>query len=235
MTMPVAILAGGMAKRLGAVCESTPKCLLEVAGAPFAVHQIRQLAGQGVKDILFCVGHLGEQIEAVMGDGSRWGVNIAYQYDGEILLGTGGALINALPRLGTEFFVLYGDSYLECDYMAVAAAFRSSGRLGLMTVCENDNRWDRSNVEFRDGQIICYDKRQQTGGMRHIDYGLGALSATAFDRYPAGSFLDLEMLYRDLLAKDQLAAFEVKGRFYEIGSFQGLEETRAYLGRRSEA
>ena len=105
----------------------------------------------------------------------------------------------------------------------------------MITVCENDNRWDRSNVEFRDGRIISYDKRQQTGGMRHIDYGLGALSAKAFDRYPAGSFLDLEMLYRDLLAMDQLAAFEVMMRFYEIGSFQGLEETREYLGRRSEA
>jgi len=232
--MPVAILAGGMAERLGPLCETLPKCLLDIDGSPFAVHQIRLLASQGIRDILFCIGHLGRQIEETLGDGRRWGVKIDYQYDGKSLLGTAGALMNALPKLGSRFFVLYGDSYLECDYRAVEKAFISSGRPALMTVCENDNRWDKSNVEYRDGRILEYDKVTRTERMRHIDYGLGLLSAKAFERYHPEAVLGLDAVYRDLLEKNQLAAVEIKGRFYEIGSFQGLEETREYLSRRSE-
>jgi NDP-sugar pyrophosphorylase family protein len=121
---------------------------------------------------VFCVGCLGEQVQETLGDGSRWGMNLQYVFDGPGLLGTGGALRRALPLLGESFFVLYGDSYLECDYAAVEQAFRGSGKLGLMTVYCNDDLWDRSNLLFRQGRIVRYDKRQRTPDMRHIDYGL---------------------------------------------------------------
>src|SRR5512147_1658810 len=118
MSLPVAILAGGLATRMRPLTERIPKSLLEVAGLPFAVHQIKLLRRHGLPRIVFCVGHLGEMLQAELGDGSQWGVSIDYSFDGPRLLGTGGALRQARSLLGDAFFVLYGDSYLECDYAA---------------------------------------------------------------------------------------------------------------------
>jgi NDP-sugar pyrophosphorylase family protein len=234
MSLPAAILAGGLATRLGPVSAALPKALVEVAGRPFAVHQIELLRQTGLTDVVFCVGHLGQQVEAALGDGRAWGVRLRYVYDGPQLLGTGGALQQALPLLGPAFFVLYGDAYLDCDYAAVAAAFHASGRRGLMTVFRNQGQWDTSNVHYARGRIVRYDKRQPTPDMQHIDYGLGVLTPGAFEPYPPGQPLDLATVYQDLLAAGQLAAFEVTRRFYEIGSLAGLEETRRYLGQRRE-
>ncbi|MBE3064858.1 MAG: NTP transferase domain-containing protein, partial [Spirochaetes bacterium] len=146
MSLPVAILAGGLATRLWPITERIPKSLVEVAGRPFAVHQIELLRRHGLTDIVFLVGHLGEMVRDELGDGSRWGVRLQYVFDGPTLLGTGGAIRRALSRLGDPFFTIYGDSYLDCDYGAVERAFLESGRGGLMTVCRNDDQWDHSNV-----------------------------------------------------------------------------------------
>ena len=227
--MPVAILAGGLATRLGSVTRQIPKSLLEVAGKPFAQHQLELLRLHGMSDVVFCVGHLGESVENELGDGSRWGIRLRYSYDGPTLLGTGGALQRALPLLGRSFLVLYGDSYLECDYGQIEQAFLASGKLGLMTVHRNLDRWDRSNVLFRDGVILRYDKKNRTPEMQHIDYGLGILRAEVFKAYPADTHLSLEKVYQDLVVRHELSGFEVNERFYEIGSVAGLEETRAYL------
>ena len=232
MSLSVAILAGGLATRMRPVTEHIPKALLEVAGKPFAIHQLELLRQHAIRRVVFCVGYLGEQIQETLGDGSRWGMELEYVFDGPKLLGTGGALRQAVPALGDAFLVLYGDSYLECDYKAVERAFLNSGRLGLMTVLHNNNQWDRSNVVFAEGRILQYNKRQRTSQMKHIDYGLGALQASVFNAYPAGEPLDLATIYQDLLAQDQLAGFEVTRRFYEIGSPRGLEETQQYLSAR---
>ncbi|PYS49858.1 MAG: nucleotidyl transferase [Acidobacteria bacterium] len=235
MTLPVAILAGGMATRLRPLTELMPKVLVEVAGKPFAIHQIELLRRYGLTEIVFCVGHLGEQVQELLGDGRRWNVNLRYVFDGPNLLGTGGALRKALPLLGEAFLVMYGDSYLECDYSAVEQAFRASDKLALMTIFRNAGRWDQSNVLFRDGQILRHDKRHPTQEMQYIDYGLGALRASAVEAYTAGEPVDLEKIYQDLIARNELAGFEVTERFYEIGSTAGLEETRQYLSKRRTA
>jgi NDP-sugar pyrophosphorylase family protein len=235
MSLPVAILAGGLATRLGSVTRQIPKSLIEVAGKPFAQHQLELLHLHGMADVVFCVGHLGELVENALGDGSRWGMCLRYSYDGPALLGTGGALQRALPLLGKSFFVLYGDSYLECDYRRIEQAFLDSEKLGLMTVHRNLDMWDRSNVLFRNGIILRYDKGNRTPEMQHIDYGLGVLRAEVFNRYPADTFLDLEGIYRDLVDEGELSGYEVAQRFYEIGSPAGLEEIRAYLSHRTSS
>ncbi|MEW6682304.1 MAG: nucleotidyltransferase family protein [Nitrospirota bacterium] len=231
MTLPVAVLAGGLATRLRPLTERIPKALVDVAGKPFVEHQLDLLRRHGVNRVVLCVGHLGEMVEAAVGDGSRWGITVRYAYDGERPLGTGGALRQALPLLGERFLVLYGDSYLDCDYAAVEAAFIASGKLGLMTVFRNADRWDRSNVVFRDGRIVRHDKRNPAPDMSYIDYGLGALQAKAFDAFPAGA-IDLSAIYEGLIARNELAGFEATQRFYEVGSPSGLEETRRYLSAR---
>ncbi len=112
---PVALLAGGMATRLRPITEKIPKLLVEVAGEPFFSPQLRLLRAAGLTRIVLCVGYLGQQIVDLYGDGAKWGVQIDYAFDGPKLLGTGGALIAALPKLGDAFYVLYGDSYLTIN------------------------------------------------------------------------------------------------------------------------
>jgi NDP-sugar pyrophosphorylase family protein len=232
--LPVAILAGGVAQRLRPITETIPKALVEVAGRPFAEHQLDWLHQQGVNRVVFLVGYRGAMVRETIGDGSRWGLTIEYVFDGPALLGTGGAIRRALPVLGSPFFVMYGDSYLDCNLVDIARVFQASNADGLMTVLRNDNQWDASNVLFEQGRIQKYDKRDKTPAMRHIDYGIGVLSAAALSGYRDDAPFDLATVYQDLLARDALAAYEVTSRFYEIGTPEGLAETRAHLAARTK-
>ncbi len=227
--LPVAILAGGLATRLRPLTSTIPKALVEVAGKPFIRHQLAYLKGQGVSEVVMCTGYLGEMIEAEVGDGSEFGLKVSYSPDGEKLLGTGGALKRALPMLGEAFFVLYGDSFLPIDFAAVKNDFIASGKPALMTVLKNDNRWDKSNVVYRDGKLIEYNKQQTRPEMGHIDYGLSIVRREVFDNTPDQEPFDLAGLYYQLSVTGQLAGHEVYQRFYEMGSFEGLKETEAYL------
>jgi NDP-sugar pyrophosphorylase family protein len=230
--LPVAILAGGLATRLGLLTRETPKCLLSIGGRPFVHHQLHQLHGEGVRRVVLCLGHLGEKVVAAVGDGSAFGLKVVYSFDGPELRGTAGAVRRAVPLLGPAFFVLYGDSYLECNYTAVQEAYEAAGKMALMTVFRNDGRWDTSNVDFRDGRILAYDKVAPTAAMRHIDYGLSVWNHRAFEVVPETGSCNLAVLFEEMLARRELAGFEVRQRFYEIGSVVGLEETREYLAGR---
>ena len=230
---PVAILAGGRATRLGPLTGQTPKCLLEVAGCPFLYHQLRQLRRQAVSRVVLCLGHLGGQVIEAVGDGLSFGLEVLYSFDGAELRGTAGAIVQALPLLGSAFFVLYGDSYLECSYADIEQAYKLAGKKSLMTVFRNEGQWDSSNVEFHDGRIWAYDKNLRTDSMRHIDYGLGVWDQRAFDTARERQISDLMGVYQEMLRVGELAGFEVTERFYEIGSLTGLEETRKYLASRA--
>jgi MurNAc alpha-1-phosphate uridylyltransferase len=231
--LPVAILAGGLATRLRPLTVTIPKALVEVHGEPFIAHQLRLLRAHGITRVVVCAGYLGERIQEVVGHGERFGVQVQFAFDGPRLLGTAGALKRAVPLLGEAFFVLYGDAYLPCEYGAVQRAFAHSGRPALMTVFRNAGRWDTSNVECVDGRLVAYDKHHPTARMHYIDYGLGVLHCAALMAVPEAQPYDLATLYQELLAQGALAAYEVGQRFYEIGSFTGLEETRQYLARQS--
>jgi len=230
--LPVAILAGGLATRLRPLTDRVPKSLLAIAGRPFIFHQLEMLRSQGVARVVLCVGHLGERIMAAVSARPTPALAISYSFDGSALLGTGGALKQALPLLGDEFFVLNGDSYLPCSLARVQAAYRAARRPALMTVLRNDNRWDRSNVLFRDGELLAYDKKAPRADMCHIDFGLSVLSHGVFSSYRGSSVIDLADIFRDLARRRQLAALEVAQRFYEIGSLQGLKDTEEFLSRK---
>jgi len=229
--LPVAILAGGLATRLRPITQTIPKSLVEVSGKPFVEWQLEYLHTQGVIHVVLCVGHLGEQIESVIGNGVRFGLEVDYSYDGKNLLGTGGALKKALPLLGEAFFVFYGDSYLPIDFSCVEGSFCKQNRPALMTVLKNESRWDKSNVFFRNGRLLEYNKQAPTAEMDHIDYGLGILSADILKNYPESQTFDLAEVYHGLSKEGQLAGYEVFERFYEIGSFDGLQQTEQFLTR----
>jgi NDP-sugar pyrophosphorylase family protein len=227
--MSVALLAGGLATRLRPITETIPKCLVEVAGRPFLEHQFALLRRCGIKKVVLCVGHMGDKVRAFAGDGERFGLELAYSFDGEAPLGTGGALRQALPLLTDPFFVLYGDSYLPIDFGAVALSFLESSAVGCMTVFRNEHQWDASNVWFDNGRIQLYHKRTPDPQMRHIDYGLGLLRHDAFLHAPAVGGFDLSLLYERLVIAGSLQGQEVSKRFYEIGSPAGLVELDAHL------
>jgi N-acetyl-alpha-D-muramate 1-phosphate uridylyltransferase len=226
--LPVAILAGGLATRLRSNTATIPKALLPIQGEPFIAHQLRLLQAQGIERVVLCLGYLGEMVRDYVAEGHAFGLSIAYSWDGPALLGTAGAIRKALPLLGEAFFVLYGDSYLLCNYRTVQDAFVKSGKNALMTVFRNEGQWGPSNVEFQNGRIIRYDKQGLTPDMRHIDYGLNMFRPSAFAVLPDEP-ADLVTVCHELLARNELAAFEVCERFYEAGSFEGIKSLSEVL------
>lgn len=231
-TVPVALLAGGMATRLRPITETIPKAMVEVAGRPFIDHQLDLLHRNGIRRVVMCLGYRGQQLQQHVGDGSARAMEIEYAYDGDTLMGTGGAIRRALHLLGEVFWVMYGDSYMDIDYRAVLEHFDRSAAEALMTVLRNGNRWDTSNVVFKDGTLLRYDKKNRTPDMDYIDYGVALLRRRVAERIPADRPFDLAELYTSLVNEGRMVGFEVTNRFYEIGTPASLEETVRYLATR---
>lgn len=232
---PLALLAGGMATRLRPLTELVPKSLLLVAGEPFIAHQLRLMRREAIEHVVLCVGFLAQQIQEFVGDGSRFGLKVSYCEDGGTLLGTGGAIRKALPYLGPEFMVMYGDSWLDSNFAPIVDAYRASGKPALMTVFRNTGMWVPSNIWFERGCIKRYDKSNRLPQMQHVDWGLSIAKAGVFARMPADTPFDLAAAYGALCERGDLAAFEVAERFYEIGSVEGLRETDALLRKAGQS
>ncbi len=232
--MPVAILAGGLATRLHPLTINLPKALIPFGGKPFIEYQLELLRANGIEHVVICAGYRGAMIRDSIGTGQKSGLYIEYSFDEPALLGTGGALRKALPLLGHEFFVLYGDAYVLCDFKSVLTVWESSiTDLALMTVAPNKNNRHTSNVEFHSGAIMNYSKLHLTPQMQHFDYGLSIISDLALDVYPDTAYpgtdhLDLGNIFDHLRCCYQLAALEVLEPVYEIGSFRGMDEFREY-------
>ena len=230
MKLAAVILAGGLATRLRPITETIPKILVPVAGKPFIYHQLQLLKKAGFHDIYLSLSYLGEQVEAYLAEHQNFGLNIQCLYDGPQLLGTAGAIRRMLSHLPSEFMVVYGDSYLTCDYAAVEKVFFDAKKSALMTVYRNESLWDKSNVIFEEGVILKYDKIAQLPEMKYIDYGLGVFQADVFSSIPENTPYDLAQVYQTQLAENELAAFEVHERFYEVGSLQGIQDLERVLG-----
>lgn len=231
-TVPVALLAGGLATRLRPITEKIPKALVDIDGRPFIDHQLALLRASGVRRVVMCLGYRGEMVEQHCGDGTRYDMELKYSFDGDKLMGTGGAVKRAAGLLDDVFWIMYGDSYMDIDYRAVLTAFDRSGASGLMTVLRNQGRWDKSNVVFTSGKLIKYDKRNVSPDMDYIDYGVGILRRAALAEVPDDRPFDLAELYTRMVADGRMVGFEVSNRFYEIGTPAALEEARAYLAGR---
>lgn len=226
--MTLVLLAGGMATRLYPVTLKIPKSLIDINGKPYIRHQIDLIKSKGIKNIVLCLGNLSGPIEEYLGNGSSDSINIQYSYDGETLLGTGGAIRKALPFLSDPFMVMYGDSYLNIEYIDIMDYFNNFSKLGLMVVLKNENKWDKSNIIFKEGKIVKYDKVDDVE-FDYIDYGFSILRKNALTPYLNKDKFDLKDIFKDLISKDEMLGYEVYNRFYEIGSFQGIEETKNYL------
>ena len=226
--MQVVILAGGLATRLGELTKKHPKSMVKILDKPFLAYQLELLRASGIIDIVLCIGHLGIEIMDTFGDGSKFGVHIRYSIENKPL-GTAGALKHAASMLGNTFFVMYGDSYLFLDFPQVMSYFLSQNKLGLVTVFNNHNLYDRSNIVINGNMITKYSKVEKSKDMVYIDYGASILKKEALQLIPENHPYSLEDLFIRLIEQKQLLAFEVKHRFYEIGSPQGLKNFEAFV------
>ena len=224
MTIPVAILAGGLAKRLKKNTFNKPKALIDIAGKPFISRQLSYLSNQNIKDIVICTAHLGNQIKNYVGDGSKYNLKVSYSDDGDKLLGTGGSLKKASRILGENFFILYGDSFLPINFSLVEKAYFRQKKPALMTVFKNNDHGDKSNVYFKN-KCVLYNKKNPQKNMNYIDYGLNVVKGSIFYNFPTNKMFDLSDVFEDLSNKSLLAGLEIYDRFYEIGSINGLNDT----------
>ncbi|HET9932484.1 MAG TPA: NTP transferase domain-containing protein [Polyangiaceae bacterium] len=227
MTAELAILAGGLATRLGDRTRTIPKSLLLVHGRPFVAWQLERVRDSGFSKVLLCVGHLGEQIESFVGDGRAFGLHVEYSHDGGHLLGTGGALVKALPQLAECFVVTYGDSYLPFDYRApLRDLLLHPEAEGCLAVYPNENRWDSSNTRVSGERVVAY--RKNARDFDHIDYGALALRRSALAAEGRSAF-GLDSVQTALAERGTLRAFIAGERFYEVGSDAGIRDFEAYL------
>lgn len=227
--LPLIILAGGLATRLHPITHSIPKSLVPINGIPFIDYQLDYLRHQNITNIVLCLGHLGEQIQQRVGDGSSYGLNIQYSFDGSSSLGTAGAIKKALPLLSDNFFVQYGDSYLPVNYASIQDAYIRLEKPALMTVFQNHNEREKSNAIYNAGQVLLYNKKNINKSMNFIDYGLSVLNKQIFNTLESDQHFDLADLYEELAIKKLLSGYQVFERYYEIGSHEGISEAERYL------
>ena len=232
--MQAVILAGGLGTRLGARTRDLPKALIPIAGRPFLAWLVEALKRTGYSQLVLCIGHHGEQIVEFLGNGAGFGLDVSYSKDGERLLGTGGAIRQALGRdlLAESFLVTYGDSYLPFDYAAPLRDLQAHPEaLGTMSVFENHGAWDASNTAIGRGLVLRYEKGLQDSALTHIDYGAIALRRSVFAEQPSQVAFGLDTLQHELAKAGQLRAFEAMERFYEVGSERGIADLEQKLTR----
>jgi N-acetyl-alpha-D-muramate 1-phosphate uridylyltransferase len=227
--LQAAILVGGLGTRLGSLTRTVPKPMVPVNGKPFLEHEIGLLKRSGIGDFVLCVGHLGEKVEGYFGDGRKWGVKVRYSYDGPKLMGAAGALKGAEQLLEECFFVTYGDAYLRADYLGIMRALVDSGRLGVMAVYENHNKFGLSDVVVKGGHVVRYDKGGQRAHMDWVNFGVSALRKKALAILPSGKECGEEEFYGELIKREELLAFPVENRFYEIGTPSSLREFERFI------
>jgi NDP-sugar pyrophosphorylase family protein len=229
--MQAVILAGGLGTRLQPLTTSVPKPMVPVHGRPFLEYELALLAQNGITDVVLCVGHLGEQVSRHFGTGHALGIQIEYSWDGKQLLGPIGALKNAETLLEDSFFVLYGDAYLRLDYQALMNSMLSSSRLAAMAVLHNHHEYGPSDLLVEDGIVKEYDKKRSRSELEWVNFGVSALRRHALQLAEPHQFCDEETFYGQLVAQKQLIAFEVKDRFYEIGSLSGLTQFSEFIAK----
>jgi NDP-sugar pyrophosphorylase family protein len=222
-------LAGGLATRLRPITEKIPKGLVEIDGKPFLEYQIKLLKKYEIKNIILCVGYKGEMIEEYFGDGENFGVKISYSKESKPL-GTGGAIRKAFNKLRKNFFVMYGDAYLNFDYKDIISFYEKSKGTAVLSIYKNKGKYDSSNVILDNNGKVLYDKSNPSSNMEYIDYGLSVLNKDLVKKFiPSQGFYDLADFYNEISKKELLLGYEVNERFYEIGSFGGLDEFKKYI------
>jgi len=225
--LQVIIIAGGLGTRLGQLTLNQPKSMIQILGKPFIEYQFDLLTKGSVTDVVLCLGYQGKQIVDYCGDGRKFGVNLRYSFEDKPL-DTAGAIKLAEPLLKDYFFTLYGDSYVFIDFKDMLSSIRKGNKIGAMSVFQNQDRFDKSNTAVVDGRVTFYSKEQREN-LKYIDYGVNLFHKEVLKLIPNGEPYSMGTLFNQLIGRQELLAYEVKKRFFEIGSVNGLTEFTEYV------
>jgi N-acetyl-alpha-D-muramate 1-phosphate uridylyltransferase len=234
--MQAVILAGGFGTRMRPFTEKAPKCLLPAGGRPFIDRQLELLKAGGVREILLCLGYLGEMVQSHLGDGASRGLRIEYSWDSPDSGGTAGALKHAEPLLDTTFFLTWGDSYVRVDHAAMFSAHRASlpPVAATMGVFCNQNAYDSSNVQIENNKVVRYVKGEPHPQLTYIDAGISVFERSALVEIPSHRSVALDHFFSSWAASGRLGAYPVTQRFYEVGSWTGLSDFERYIANGGE-
>jgi len=224
---PIIILSGGLGTRLGKISQEEPKCMLDIAGHPFIFHQLKLLESQGIQKVTLCLGHLATQVVEFVETKYHGNLDITFSFDGDSLLGTGGAVKKAVKTMKKPFFVMYGDSYLEISFRSIHDSYLLN-KGPLIVIYRNKGLYDTSNVHLSDNRIF-YNKKNPHPLSEYIDYGLSIFEKNHFNNID--NHFDLSLIQEKYSKLESLQFFEAKQRFYEIGSFKGIEEIRMIISK----
>ncbi|WP_392958413.1 NTP transferase domain-containing protein [Streptomyces sp. LN245] len=224
----VVVLVSGLGTRMGALSAHTPKVLLPVGGRPFLARLLDHHARQGVREVHLCLGHLADQVLRFLADHGTAGIHVTSTVEDQPL-GTAGSLRLALPQLADEFAVVMGDSHTPAPLTELARRWHASGLDAAMTVLRNHDWLVPGNADVQDGRVTAYEKGRPPGTYAYVDYGITLLRRSTVERLPDSGSADLAVLYASLVETGRLAALEVDGRFWEIGSPAGYAEYDAHV------
>lgn len=218
--MHAMILAAGRGARLRPLTDTTPKPLLEVAGKPLIEHHLENLADAGFQEVVINTGHLGEQLPAALGNGSRWNLHIHYSEEPPEALETGGGIFQALPLLGpAPFTVISGDIW--SDY--------SLGRLRNVKCDWAHLVMVPNPAHHPDGDLALEHGRLRSTGTHRLTFsGIGVYHPRFFAGASAGRWRITRLLKET--ADKQLVTGEVhNGAWFDSGTPERLQELRAAL------
>lgn len=225
--LPAVILAGGLGTRLGVLGAEKPKALLEIAGAPFLQWKIEELIRQGVTAIYVLTGHKGDQIYDFV-SAHKYSIPVSLIPDGASPLGTARSLVNALPVIiGEQFILTYGDNLLElgiCDFYGKAM---SSGK-SLMVVTSNLGLADTPNARV-EGDFIAEYAKGGKPGLSLVDYGYSVIAKKDLIDMEAIQEADLAPVFTKMAQSGRLLAYETDLGYLEIGTPDSFRTTEAYL------
>ena len=220
--MKAMILAAGRGVRMRPLTDTTPKALLAVAGKALIAWNLEKLARAGFAEVVINHAHLGNLIEAALGDGSRFGVSIRYSPEREALE-TAGGIARALPLLGAEpFLVVNADIYTDCDFSALACVDLHDGLAHLLLV-DNPLQHPRGDFALVAGRV-------RDGGTPMLTFsGVGVYSPRLFGGIPPGAKVALAPLLRKAMAADRVSGEHYRGRWHDIGTAERLDALNTQL------
>ncbi|ALZ83026.1 mannose-1-phosphate guanylyltransferase [Pseudomonas oryzihabitans] len=221
--MKAMILAAGKGERMRPLTLTRPKPLIEVNGRPLIEHHIQALAAAGITDLVINHAWLGDQLEAVLGDGSRLGVSIRFSAEGEPLE-TGGGIFRALPLLGSEpFMLINGDIRTDVDFAVLALP---AGCLAHLVLVDNPVHHPSGDFGLVDGRITLEASEKLTYS------GIAVLHPQLFSDCTAGAFKLVDVL-RPAIVAGQVSGQRLAGRWVDVGTLERLAEAEQLFGMAS--
>ena len=213
--MKAFILAAGRGARMRPLTDQTPKPLLPVRGRPLIEWHLQKLAAAGVREVVINLGWLGEKIEAHLGDGSRFGLKLAYSPEGWPALETGGGIHHALPLLGdAPFLLVNGDVFTDLDFASLVARGLPADALAHLVLVPNPVQHPRGDFALIEGRVVDAEPR--------LTYsGIALMHPLLFAGCTAGAFSHVPLLRQAMLA-GRVSGARHAGLWSDVGTPERL-------------